>query len=221
MTQEVSDLLVCEEPEKKVDREQFLSLLETLRTTAEKATPGRQVDTALLAQTIKDAVQWYRVDKWIEAQPKATIHEAVEPARALLGLLRANHGQACNILGDSNRLASFVADLETLQAGAERHTPQKRAPNRPPHADLRLFVGHLANGWLVLTGREFTLQWDRTEMGLEPISLGAQFIHAAVKALYPERLAELPQAARKVHWKRNKEKKVPGYFNTESRKDAL
>jgi len=150
--------------------EQLSALLETLRKIAEMATGGASVDMELLRWTIEDAVQWYEIDPWVEAEVnKMNVHEVVGPARVVLAILRneANGGVVFDALGDGDffegirRRNALIADLERLEARAAQHTPPKRPNNRPPRTDLRLLVGHLANGWLLLTNTRFSSDWNK------------------------------------------------------------
>jgi len=208
-----------------LDPEQLSALLETLRKIAEKATGLASVDMEVLRWTVEDAVQWYRIDPWAEAEfKKMTIHEIVGPVGVILATLRndANNGFMFNALGDGDffkgvrRRDALIAYLERLVARAPRHRPPKRPNHRPPGTNLRRLVGHLANGWLLLTNNHFSNDW----MGKDPISPGAQFVHAVVKVVDPSSLPQLPVATRWVVNARRKGR-LPGYFNDASRKDAI
>jgi hypothetical protein len=210
--------------------EQLSSLLEILEEIVAKATGERPVDMELLRSTIEEAVQCYRVDSWVAREvEKMNIHEIEGPARTVLAILGndANSGVVFKTLADGDvfegvrRRTALIADLERLAACAAQHAPRKNLANRPAGIDLRLFVGHLANGWLLLTHVSFTSRWHRNpDSTVLPVSLGAQFVHAVVKVVDSSRLGDLPTAMREVV-KRRLRGKYPGYFNDKSRKDAL
>jgi hypothetical protein len=226
---------------KPLTPEQLSSLLETLREIVAKAS-GRPVDMELLQSTIEEAVQWYRADPWVAREfEKMTVHEIEAPVRTLAILKNdANSGVVFDALaGDDifkgvRRRTALIAYLERLVARAFRqHPPPQNPANRPAGIDLRLFVGHLANCWSLLvqesdTGAplvpfkaRFTNRWHRNpDKTVSPVSLGAQFVHAVLKVVDSSRLTDLPTAMRWVIEQRSKGK-FPGYFNDNSRKDAL
>jgi hypothetical protein len=205
--------------------EQFSALLETVRKIAEQATSGKPLDIEMLRESIVYAIQWYRVDPWVEAEiDKMTIHEIAAPLDVVVAALRndANSGVIFNALGGGDffegirRRKTLVADLERLAALAAQHSPAQKPKHRPAALNLRRLVGHLANDWQVLTGNPFKSDW----VCKEPISLGAQFVHAIVKVVDPSSLPQLPTATRWVVSARLRGK-LPGYFGGAGRKDAI
>jgi len=211
-------------------------LVETLKTIAERAIDElaekamrgglrlEPVDLALLRATIAEAVEGYEVDAWVaEEVGKMNVHEVVDPARAIVAILcnNANDGTVFDALGDGDffegiaRRDVLIADLEKLAARGAQCMPRKRPRARPARIDLRLLVGHLANSWTVLTKTHFSSAWA----GIEPVSPGAQFVHAVVAAVDPASLPHLPTAARWVV-KARRNGKLPGYFGGAGRRDA-
>jgi hypothetical protein len=204
--------------------EQLSALLETLRKIAKEAT-DEPLDMELLRREIEDAVQWHRVDPWVEAEiEKMNFHEIVEPARTILAILSNDDNSglvSAALAGDDffkgiRRRDALIADLEKLAAHAQKLPPRKNPANRPAGIDLRLLVGHLANTWLVLTNTPFTSEWRKTD----PMSFGAQFVYEFVKVVDPVSLPSLPTATRWVVNKRLRGK-LPGYFGSASRKHAI
>jgi hypothetical protein len=165
--------------------EELFELLNTLKKIAEKATDRKPVDIEFLRSTITYAVQCHRVDSWVaDEKEKMNLHEIVDPARAVLAVLRndANSGVVFMALGDGDLFEGIVsrdallADLEKLAALGARVTPPKNPPWRPSRIDLRLLVGHLANNWVILTNANFTSDWRKEA---EPMSLGARAAEAS------------------------------------------
>lgn len=209
----------------RISPEQLSALLETLRKIAEKATEGVPVDMKLLRSEIEDAVQWYEIDPWAEAEAKKmNLHEIGGPVRVILAALRndANDGIMFAALGDGDffegirRRDSLIADLERLRERAAKHMPRKGPNHRPAGTNLRRLVGHLANGWSLVTNSHFSSDW----IGEQPATSGVQFVHEVVKVLDPSSLSQLRTATRWVV-KARKDGKLPGYFNDRSRKDAI
>jgi hypothetical protein len=222
--------------------EQFSVLLETVRKITEKATSEAPVDMEMLRWSIIDAIQGYRVDSWSETEiSKVNIHEIAAPLDLVIAALRNDANGALihqaiaengnirylshwlaysnkpdNFFAAIRRREALLADLERLKACAAQYVPPKRPRHREPWTNLRLFVGHLANGWLVATNSSFTSDWSTKE----PVSLGAQFVYEVVKVVDPSSLPKLQTATRWVVHARLRGK-LPGYFSDTSRKDAI
>ena len=177
--------------EAKIGHEEFLLLLDTLRKIAERATKGSAIDMALLNSEIGGAIQGYEVDRWVKAEVinKMTLHEILGPVGVVLAALRndANSGVIFDALGDGDffegilRRDALIANLERLEARAPQHIPPKKPNHRAAGINLRCFIGHLANAWLVLTNSRFSSYW----IDEHPASLSTQFVHAVVKVLDP------------------------------------
>jgi len=200
-------------------------LLNALKKIAEEATRGEPVGMDGLWSTITYVVNWYRADSWVaDEEGKMNLHEIVDPARAVLAVLRndANSGAVFNALGDGDffeGIASrdaLIADLEKLVVRGARHVRRKRPRTRPARIDLRLLVGHLANDWVILTNTHFSSDWHDGA----PISLGARFVYEFVKVVDPASLPSLRTATRWVVHARRRGK-IPGYFSSARRKDAI
>jgi hypothetical protein len=96
------------------------------------------------------------------------------------------------------RVAALITDLEKL---LEKHgAPQRRKRARPENLDLHHFVHHLAHVWQFITDRPFTQEWH----GEEPVSLGAQFVHAVVRYIDGASLASTPKMTERVVAERRK-----------------
>src|SRR5208282_2476906 len=96
------------------------------------------------------------------------------------------------------RVAALIADLEKL---LEKHgAPQRRKRARPENLDLHYFVHRLAHVWQFVAGRPFTQEWH----GREPVSPGAQFVHAVVSYIDEASLAATPKMTERVVAERRK-----------------
>ena len=149
--------------------EELFELLNTLKKIAEKATDRKPVESSCGRQshTRFNAIEF---DSWVaDEKEKMNLHEIVDPARAVLAVLRndANSGVVFMALGDGDLFEgiasrdALLADLEKLAALGARVTPPKNSPWRPSRIDLRLLVGHLANNWVILTNANFTSDWRK------------------------------------------------------------
>jgi hypothetical protein len=96
------------------------------------------------------------------------------------------------------RVAALITDLERL---LEMHGAlQRRKRARPENLDLHRFVHHLARVWQFVTGRPFTQEWH----GREPVSPGAQFVHAVVSYIDDANLGATPKMTERVVAERRK-----------------
>ena len=98
----------------------------------------------------------------------------------------------------ARRVTDLITDLEKL---LEIHgAPQQLKRARPENLDLHRFVHHLAHVWQFVTGRPFTQEWH----GREPLSPGAQFVHAVVSYIDDASLAATPKMTERVVAERRK-----------------
>jgi hypothetical protein len=216
--------------------EQWPKLSETLRVmiTRARADPRakapadgfKPIDIETLRREIAYAAYRYEAGPWaVPTFGAYTLHKAAKPVGAVLAALcnPANEVAVFEALGDGNfakgsrRRDALVGYLTRLGLGAARPRPGKRPNHRPEkNVELRLLGGRLGGAWLRASGLPFTNKWH----GKEPVSAGAQFLHAVVQVVDPLSLPQLPGAARLVVSKR-KGGKVPGYFGDVGRKDAI
>jgi hypothetical protein len=209
-----------------IGRPEFEGLLRELEALVAAEASG-PVDAKKLREEITYVVSWYGADRYVaDYVSKLRMHELAQPLPLVIELLKAEENERAIIValggnpngtvdikyGAEHRRA-LIADLEKIARVVP--TPSKRPAHRPPRLDLRLLVGTLANYWLLTTGRPFTSLWAKRD----PVSAGAQFVHAVVSYIDPAGLSALPRATEWVVNARRKGK-VPGWFGDEGRRAA-
>jgi hypothetical protein len=75
--------------------------------------------------------------------------------------------------------------------------PEKRRGRCKAH-DLYRLVGCLAHVWKTFTGEDFTQLWHKEKGEWEPLSGGAQFVHAVIKVVDPKRLPSVPEVTEQI-----------------------
>ncbi len=124
-----------------------------------------------------------------------TMHELAAPLGAVIVQLdrEGNRPALLSALGGASRLEVFERDLERLRRAIP--PPPEKVKGRPPKShDLVALIRRLANAWVEGTGKRFTLDWHKGK----PVSEASQFISAVTEVFAPDRLGELPNAARQV-----------------------
>ncbi|WP_018408517.1 hypothetical protein [Methylocystis rosea] len=182
--------------------EAFKALLARLRALLiEGSKDGAPDDLSNLETSVKGVILAYTADRYAaDHAARSDLHEAAEPLSRALAILRNDANAPAifsAIAGDdlilaSQRYETLIGDLEKIAARANSSATRKAAAKRPADVCLRLLVGDLANIWLCATGEEFSANWHKGE----PVSAGAQFLHAVVAFTDPEKLPALREAHR-------------------------
>jgi hypothetical protein len=205
--------------------EAFNALLDRLTGLLIEGSKDGAPDLANLDVCVRGAILSYLVDRFAaDHAARSNLHEAAEPLARVLNVLRSDANMPAifsAIAGDdlilaSQRYETLIGDLEKIAARASSTAPRKAAAKRPADVCLRLLVGDLANIWLCATGQDFTQNWH----GCEPVSLGAQFLHAVVDFADPAKLPALREAHRWVIGARRQGRLV-GPFNSKTRRAAI
>ena len=153
---------------------------------------------------------------------KSTFRDIVRPISEVIAKLEQseNIGNVLLALGapptaefrpDDESAQPAIAQYETLLYGLRKirdmvpAPPKKRKGKQKAH-DLYSVVNRLADIWETFTGEPFTQDWENGE----PISEGAEFVHAILKIADPTRLQKVPNVtARTVTSRRKKSRKRP------------
>jgi hypothetical protein len=106
---------------------------------------------------------------------------------------------------DDESLQPAIAQYESLLCGLRKirdmvpAPPKKRKGKQKAH-DLYSVVNRLVDIWETFTGKPFTQDWENGE----PITEGAQFVHAILKIADPTRLQKVPNVTARIVTERRK-----------------
>jgi hypothetical protein len=194
------------------DYELLLQRLERIVDSAATKSFG-PLNRKVLELFVSEAIMVYEGTKFLnESASHSTLHELTEPLARVIKILEheANYDSVFVALGAPAMLALspdqeavkgaimryeyLLNDLHSIARAVPRR-PAKRRRGKPPKAnDLYALVDTLATYWQRATGKPFTQYWHNGS----PAAAAAQFVHAVVSFIAPERVRSLRKVTERI-----------------------